>query len=258
MTITLKDIQIHFQNYLQDKENNLQDYIITGNTEVDVRLNVYHNAYVVRLIEMLERDFPVIQLLLGNELFNKICHQYLRKYPSKHFSIRYFGKHFPEFIAHTFMDNPEYAEMAHFEWALQDVLDNADGPVLTSEELQAVPPEKWMTLHFSLHPSLQVQFFHFNIPSTWQSLIQKNEKPILQYSEEKMPVMIWRHKLAAHFTTLNREEHWIISAIHNGKRFDEICAYLSQHVSQEEIGQLLGDKLHHWIADSAFSAITHD
>lgn len=67
-------------------------------TPAHVGMNVYSSAYYSRLIEVLQKDFPVLKVLL-DELFPEVIMLYLEKYPSTFDSIDFVGNNLPRFIS---------------------------------------------------------------------------------------------------------------------------------------------------------------
>ena len=67
-------------------------------TPAHVGINVYSSAYYSRLIEVLEKDFPVLKILL-DELFPDVVLLYLAAYPSTFDSIDFVGNNLAHFIS---------------------------------------------------------------------------------------------------------------------------------------------------------------
>src|SRR5262245_49959372 len=55
------------------------------------RLAVYADAYFSRLREVLVEDFPRLAAALGEACFTEVVHDYLRRHPSMHPSVRHLG-----------------------------------------------------------------------------------------------------------------------------------------------------------------------
>ncbi len=62
------------------------------------RINVYARGYVLRLMECMRADYPVLLHLLGEELFNTFVQAYLVNVPSHSPSLYDLGENFPAFL----------------------------------------------------------------------------------------------------------------------------------------------------------------
>ena len=74
----LRELQADFQNYLL-QQNPCITFDIIGTTTVPVitRLNIYRDAYYLRLIEAFQQDYPALQALLGEKHFEQLCRNYI-------------------------------------------------------------------------------------------------------------------------------------------------------------------------------------
>ncbi len=88
----LRAIQLRFQDYLEGRsELFVQDIVSTKDALAEHRLGAYYNAYRIRLIDVLAEDFSAVQKTLGEEAFEYLVLDYLKRYPSEHPSVRWVG-----------------------------------------------------------------------------------------------------------------------------------------------------------------------
>ncbi len=62
------------------------------------QINIYSRGYVLRLMECMRADYPVLQKHLGNELFDTFAKAYLAHHPPGSYSLYELGKDFPDFL----------------------------------------------------------------------------------------------------------------------------------------------------------------
>ena len=62
------------------------------------RIMIYARGYVLRLMECLQAEYPILQNLLGEELFDSFASQYLVHLPSHSFTLFDLGKQFPDYL----------------------------------------------------------------------------------------------------------------------------------------------------------------
>ncbi len=244
----------HFQNFILDQHNNIDAEIVGANADFRLeRLDVYYAAYGLRLLEALVRAYPALKKYMGEELFDKLGYLYIEKYPSHHFSIRYFGRQFSEFLATQPEITPIMVELAKFEWALASALDAADGPQLTLPDLAALPPEAWADLILITHPSTSLLTLSYPTPKLWKSLVSDAEQPVLSLEEETTHWLIWRFNQAAHYLFMNKEQLALIQAIQTGEPFSEICVNLCEYLGEDKVVAFAAENLRNWISEGLFS-----
>jgi hypothetical protein len=78
----------------------LQDLVQpTGALSAGDRLAIYHNAYHLRLMEVLEAEYPALKLALGDELFGKFALLFLQQQPPSSFTLYQLSARFPGFLS---------------------------------------------------------------------------------------------------------------------------------------------------------------
>lgn len=178
--IGLRKLQRDFAQYLTADAGPLIDSVAEqGNIDRATRLNIYQNAYHVRLRECIETDHPMLGLYLGDELFEQMIMGYIRRHPSRYPSLRQFGMRLPEFLAQTwpFCSHPIIAEIASFERRLMDAFDAADSSLATLGDLQKLPAEQWPDLRLAFHPSLGLFEARWNSVESWRALKHEQTPP---------------------------------------------------------------------------------
>jgi hypothetical protein len=62
------------------------------------KIGIYARGYVLRLMECMEAEYPAVQYLLGDNLFNTFAKAYLLQVPSTSPDLYDLGKNFPAFL----------------------------------------------------------------------------------------------------------------------------------------------------------------
>lgn len=249
----LKQIQKDFQDYLLHRTPLIKAEVIgTAKVPVTTRLEIYHDAYYLRLLEALQEDFPVLHTLIGCDNFNKIGHDYIVKHPSPFRSLRYFGKDLSAFIRalKPYKDQVWQAELAAFEWALIDAFDAADDKTITIDEMGAVPLEKWATMCFRLHPSLSRLNFRWNVVELWEKA-KKHKRGIKpkRIAIEEASWIIWRKEFATQFCSLPVDRAYMFDAMRQGMDFGSICAGLCEWIDEVNVAMHAAALLKGFIVD---------
>ncbi len=98
-------------------------------------LDVYREGYALRLIEVLTTDYPGLIAMVGSASFDDMARAYVAAHPSRHPSVRWFGRSLTDFLESTapYNRSPAAAEMAHFEWELGEAWDAPDMDALVAD-----------------------------------------------------------------------------------------------------------------------------
>ncbi len=125
---------------------------------VQKRYNVYRNNVTVSLIDALAAIYPAVQRITGIEFFRAMARFYVRATPPLSPLLFEYGRDFPAFIeSYVYaQDMPWLADTARIERAWLDAYHAADKPVLTAQELAAVPAAALAQLRFGAHPATRV------------------------------------------------------------------------------------------------------
>lgn len=254
----LPHTQGDFQSYLLRREGP-----ITGEIMSDARLNaatrleIYANAYRLRLIEALEGDFVALKAHAGQQRFEDICRAYIDTHPSDHFSLRYFGRHMGRFLAVTdpYQNELLLAELATFDWALTDSFDAADSAVATVEDMGKIAPNAWPHLVFAPHTSVQRLNLRWNAPAIWKAADKDQPLPSPEQAPHPIGWAMWRQGLQIYFRSLSVDEAFALDALLRGENFGAICEDLTEWVDAQNVALHAAGLLKQWLADGLIREI---
>ncbi len=257
--IVLRQLQKDFQRYLLDRGGPVADYIVgTEKVDASVRLEIYADAYRLRLLEALETDFVALRAYVAQDAFEEIGLRYIDAHPSDHFSLRYFGRHMSRFLASTapYCGNTLLSELAAFDWALADAFDAPDSPVVRVEDVAAVAPADWPALCFVPHASLIRLDLSWNAPAIWKAVDEKVETlPAPERSEHPVAWAIWRKELTTYFRSLGVDEAWSMDAMLCGETFGTICEGLCEWIDAKNVAAHAAGLLKGWVLEGMIKRI---
>jgi hypothetical protein len=200
-----------------------------GAVDADIRLDVYANAYVLRLIEALRSNYPALHQVLGDDDFALMARRYLEHYPSVHPSIRWFGDSMQTFLQQhdPYCRLPVLAELATFEWAIRHTIDAADAERLSVEGLLSVPVDAWSELRFDLHPSVTLLALEWNAPQLWKSLADDADpacRDAIAPLQQTLHWLVWRKPdQVSGWRSLPDVEQLALRRLQQGATFADIC-----------------------------------
>jgi hypothetical protein len=230
--VQLREWQDRFQRGVvqpEQSDDRLFPMLLPGSTSKQAQLDIYVNAYVLRLIEALLSNYPALHQLLGDLDFGELGKAYLRQHPPRHASIRWFGDALAEFLARQtpYAAVPVLSELARFEWALRHTIDAADCEPVTAQALQAVAPECWGALLFATHSSVTVLHLHWNTLQIWQALTDKLAPPAPE--QIAMGCIVYRQAdLVSSWRSATSLELAALECLVAGGSFADICEVVAR------------------------------
>lgn len=247
-----------FQNYLLRQEGPITGEIM-GDARLDAitRLEIYANAYRLRLVEALDGDFVALEAHVGPERFEDIARAYIDAHPSDHFSLRHFGRHMARFLASVapYKDEPLLAELATFDWALTNSFDAADSAVATVEDMAKVAPDAWPHLVFVPHASVQRLNLEWNAPGIWKAADKNQPLPTPEKAPHPIGWAMWRQELQIYFRSLSVDEAFALDALLRGENFGAICDGLTEWIDAKNVALHAAGLLKQWLADGLIKEI---
>ena len=235
---SLGDLQRAFQDYLLATSDGFQG-AVRDTTKADrvTLLDVYRDGYALRLIEALTTDYPGVMAMAGPADFDHMARAYIAAHPSRHPSVRWYGRDLADFLAVTepYSRTPAAAEMARFEWALGEAFDSPDVTPITADTLMALPQEAWETLAFTPLPSLRRLILAFEAPQAWQRREEVQPGDLLvERAPGPLTWAIWRPDLVSNFRSLDTDEAAMLDALVEGRSFPELCEAVAPFTGEDQ------------------------
>src|ERR1700722_11553008 len=119
------------------------------------RLEIYNRQYWFRVIAAVEEDFPALNAILGQEMFDALILAYLRENPSTSFSLRNLGARLPAWLAtYPKLAGHQHSlavDAARLEWAYIEAFDGASVAALAQEDFAGLGGGSTLRLQPTLH-----------------------------------------------------------------------------------------------------------
>ena len=248
---SLADLQRAFQDYVLASDGAFHAAVRdTQKADRGTLLGVYREGYALRLVEVLTNDYPGLLALAGRADFDLMARAYIAAHPSRHPSVRPFGRSLAAYLAATppYSNSPAAVEMARFEWAMGEAFDAADAAPLAADAVMALPPQAWETLTFSPLPSLRRLTLAYDVPQAWQRREQV-EAGNLEAKPAAEPTgwVIWRPELETNYRSLERDEAVLLDALVEGRPFPEMCEAIAILTGEVEAPGRAASLLRAWV-----------
>jgi hypothetical protein len=257
----LRELQEQLQSHLLKGDPRIVRCIVsTPRVKAPTRLAIYSDAYRLRLLEALRVDFPALHTLAGDAEFERIGRAYLDAHPSGHFSIRYFGRHLAAFLQRDdrWREQPLFAEMADFEWALGLSFDAADSPLIDIADVVSISPGSWPHMRLDPHPSLQRLDLLWNVPGLWKAIDEEQPPQTPVAGDHPLAWVIWRRDLKTFFRSAPVDEACAIDLLRQGESFATLCDGLCEWIDETQAAAQAAIYLRRWVQDGLVSRIRLD
>lgn len=253
---SLNNLQAGFQDYILGYSDRALVHIeSTATLSAARRMDIYHSAYRLRLIEVLADTYERVTLYIGAESFDAAARAYIEQHPSNTRNLRDYGKALPVFLARYFADDLEVAELAEMDMRLRYAFDAADADALCMSDIAALQPHEWEDIIFALHPTASFQQFKWNTPAIWQRVSDDAAPPSAVLLPQSVEWLFWRKELQPHFRSLSSEEHAALCAIRDGFTFGALCALLAETYPALNVTTQIGGWLRAWLDDGVLSRV---
>ena len=197
------------------------------------RLEIYNRQYWFRVIGAVAEDFPALNALMGERLFDRLILAYLRENPSTSFTLRNLGSKLPQWLG----DHPEFTpnrrelllDVARLEWAYVEAFDGADFPALTASDLGELSAESRLFLqpHLQLldlkYPvdELVLAVHRVTAPSDIMSNAASERKHVKRTRLPKMrqsavALAVHRYENSVYYRRIDREAYTLLSQLQRG------------------------------------------
>lgn len=253
---SLSEIQARLQAAILSGDDSILETILDNSrTSRGVLFGVYRNAYVGRLTEILQNEYPALHRYCGDDEFQALARSYIAACPSRTQNARWFGLRLPNFLesSASHAQHPELAELALIEMSLSNAFDAPDAPVLALGDLSRIAPERWGDLVFEAHPSVAALALRTNAFSIWRESSDKGSAPAVG-SDTPIHVVAWREGTTARIREMSGEEVMMWIEASRGAAFAVLCEMVATYDDPETAAARAAGYLQSWLASGMLSS----
>lgn len=212
---------------------------------------VYRNGYRARLLDVLADSYARTARLVGAGAFHQAAAHHLIAHPPSAWTIDRAGEGFADTCAELFANDPDVAELAWLEWAMQCAFTAADEAPLThagfaaaTAAFDAADWERFVPVPVA-GTALRPVTYH--MPALWQLLADEEDEPTVERLEARHWLLVWREGEEAVFALLPDHEGEALNAALHGASFGEICTRMAERLAPEATAAAAGAILNHWL-----------
>jgi Putative DNA-binding domain len=226
----------------------------------ETMFGIYRNAYWSRLVEALGNDLPALKALMGDQAFDRMARAYIAKHPSEHPSIRWAGRKLAEFLAREapYCDDPWFADMARFDWAIAFAFDAPDVPAAGLADLAGVPAEFWGSIRLRFHPTLDAFRISTPVGEARPRLLENADIALGREARCARAIMVWRVEHDVKFRAIDLLELSALEVTRNGATFAEMCELVAHQVGTEAAPLHAARMLQGWLEWGTVATVEHE
>jgi len=221
------------------------------------RLEVYSGMYFLRLLDCLAEDYPAVRTLAGPPAFEKLVRAYLKRFPSRHYSLNALGSNLPRFLdgPARIARRPLLADVARVERAISESFDAEVSPMLSPADLAMIPPAAWESGRIRLTESLRLLELSHRANAIVTACRQ--EKPLPPLGRARTWVAVYRKEWTVWRMDLTEPMHAVLAALRDGRALSRALAAGAEAFAgkTEDLQAEVHRWFREWATEGLFAAV---
>jgi hypothetical protein len=211
----------------------------------------------LRLAEFLAVDHAKLQAYLGSSAFAAISRRYAMSDALSDGNTRWFSRNLSKFLGETspYSKNPELAEIARLEAALNCAFEAAEAPILSLTDFGRAEINGLENCRIEIHPSAHRLSFTTNATSIWSALKCDEAPPRPERLDQPSELLIWRQGVHPRFRILGKEEATAFDMARQGISVFKIATSFAKLDRAETPMQGAANYLRGWVEAELVSAL---
>ena len=208
------------------------------------RMAIYADAYMARLVEALEEDFPAVSRLLGHRAFHEMCRGYLERFPSRSRSLNPLGRRLPDFLS----DRPAARDLARVEVAMSEVFDAEGVAPLQPSDFSKIAPRKLAGSRLAFVPAFRLLALDHAV-NPYIDAVRRERATLPRLHRKRTWMAVYRKEFKVWRLDLKEPAHAALSALHRGRPVSQAVA-AAAHVWTGRPGELQS-QIRRWFGEWA-------
>jgi hypothetical protein len=216
------------------------------------RLRIYVDAYLARLVEALEEDFPAVSRLLGPRAFHRTCRAYLERHPSRSRSLNPLGRMLPEFLA----GRAAARDLARLEVAMSEVFDAEAVRPLAPADFRRMEPGRLARARLGVVPALRLLDLDHDV-NPYVDAVRRERATVPPLRRKRSWVAVYRKDFKVCRLDLREAGHAALSSLVRGRTVADAAAAAARLWTgtpsdlPSEIRRWFGE----WVSEGFFASV---
>ncbi len=222
------------------------------------RVGIYRGMYLLRLAEALEVDYPAVQHFLGGEAFRELVRGYINACPSQSYTLNRLGDRLPEYIrsANGVPRREFLHDLARLELAVTEVFDAAESPVLTTEQIAAIPTDAWERVRLKPIAAYRLHSFRYPVDAYLDSVKdERHDHP--RPRRQDTWLVVFRRSYVCRRLGLTRPAYDLLRGLSSGIPLGEaIATSVRKHRRRKGFEEAQFFRLfRNWVSEGIFQSV---
>jgi hypothetical protein len=215
------------------------------------RLGIYVDAYMARLVEALEEDFPALAHRLGPRAFQRTCRAYLERHPSRSRSLNVLGRKLPGFLS-----GRAALDLARLEVAMSEVFDGEAVEPLRPADFARLTPEALAGARLDCVPTLRLLALDHDA-NPYVDAVRQERDPVPPLRRKRSWVAVYRKEFKVCRLDLKEAAFDALSALRRGRTVSASVAAAARRWKgtaaelQKQVRQWFGE----WVSEGFFARV---
>jgi len=238
--------------YDVDSEPNAYPFIQETNEKTaKQQLSVYRSSIFGGLKKALAETYPVTKSLVGDDFFNMMLGQYIKKHPCKVQDLNDYGQELPIFIENLKQAKavPYLADMARLEW-FYNIAFNAKVQENNLSDLSLLTIEQQLHMKLGLANGGALIHSQYPIDEIWNKHQINNEE--IKINDECVNLIIWKEQSEIRIERMSEEQFYFLGIINRTITFEHACEDVINIYPEADINSLFAAVLqNNWLRSFA-------
>ena len=214
-------------------------------------LRVYQNNYRTRLVDCLEASFAATRAWIGDEAFLRAAATHIDLIPPSSWTLDAYARDFPASLSTLYKDDPEVAEIAALELAVEDVFVGADAATVTVADMAGID---WNRATLALVPALDLVPVRTNAVEIWSALAGAEPPPAMCEIDDGA-ALVWRQEQRSRVRMVDAFEMQALIRARAGVAFANLCDSVVRAFGEDDAPAVAGGWLGRWVGDGLIREI---
>jgi len=219
------------------------------------RIEIYQRMYLLRMLEVMEADYPALHHFLGDEAFIDLVRGYIQANPSRSYSLNFLGNYLTEYIlsAPDIKKREFLYDLASLELAITQVFDEQESPILTAAAIAAVPLDAWERARLRPIKAFRILSFRYPVNDHLQSV--RDGSPHSKVKRKDSWVVVYRRNYSVWRLELTHPAYSLLRALSGGTSLGLAIASVIQSSHTAGLEEQLFNWFQEWVSHGIFSSI---
>jgi hypothetical protein len=183
------------------------------------RLGIYVDAYLARLVEALEEDFPALSRRLGPRAFRRLSRAYLERHPSRSRSLNDLGRKLPGFLG----GRGPARDLARLEVAMSEVFDAEAAEPLKPADFARRAPAALAAARLEFVPAFRLLDLDHEV-NPYVDAVRRERGKLPPLKRKRSWVAVYRKEFKVCRLDLREAGHAALSALLRGSTISQAAA----------------------------------